>query len=90
MESAHETLSKTQNALTEERFELFKSSNGGQCRIVVQKIEKQEEELAANLTELCRAQDTLRKALDRKKLLDNLDAADQQEKDGYLSSDSAE
>ena len=92
VENAHETLSKTQKALTEERFQLFKSSNGGQRRTVIQKIEKREEELASNMTELRRAQEALRKALDRKrKLLDNLDAADdQQEKDGNLSSDSAE
>ena len=84
VESAHETLSKTQKALMEERFELFKSSNGGQRRTVVQKIEKWEEELASNMTELRRAQDALQKALDRKrKILDNLDAADdQQENDG--------
>lgn len=44
--------------------------------------------MAANLTELRRAQDALRKALDvKRKLLDNLDAADQQEEDGDLSSD---
>ena len=92
VEGAHETLSKTQKALTEERFELFKSSNGGQRRTVVQKIEKREEELATNMTELRRAQDALRKALDRKrKLLADLDAADdQEEKDGNLSSDSEE
>ena len=86
VESAHETLSKTQNVLTEERFELFKSSNGGQGRTVVQKVEKREEELVSNMMELSRAQDALRKALDRKrKLLDNLDAADdQQENDGNL------
>ena len=44
------------------------------------------------MTELCRAQDALRKALDRKRiLLANLDAADdQKEKDGNLSSDSVE
>ena len=82
----HEMLSKTQKALTEERFELFKSSNGGQHRTVVQKIEKREEELASNMTELRRAQDALRKALESKrKILDNLDAADdQQENDGNL------
>ena len=55
VESAHETLSKTQKALTEERFELFKSSNGGQHRTVGQKIEKREEQLATNMTELRRA-----------------------------------
>ena len=89
VESAHETLSKSQNALMEERFELFKSTNGDQRRIAVEKIEKRERELAANLTELRRTHDALRKALDiKRKLLDNLDAADQQEKDGYLSSDS--
>lgn len=88
VESAHKMLSKTEKALTEERFELFKSSNGPQCRIVVAKIEKWEKELAANLTELRRAEDALRKALDvKRKLLDNLDAADQQEEDGDLSSD---
>ena len=92
VESAHETLSETQKALTEEQFELFKSSNGGQRRTVVQKIDKREEELATNMTELRRARDALRKALDRKRiLLVNLDAADdQEEKDGNLSSDSAE
>lgn len=88
VESAHKILSKTEKVLTEERFELFKSSNGPQRRIVVEKIEKWEKELAANLTELRRAQDALRKALDvKRKLLDNLDAADQQEEDGDLSSD---
>ena len=57
--------------------------------LFVKKIEKQERELAANLTELQRAQNVLRKALDiKRKLLDNLDAADHQEKDGNLSSDS--
>lgn len=88
VESAHKILSKTEKVLTEERFELVKSSNGPQRRIVVEKIEKWEKELAANLTELRRAQDALRKALDvKRKLLDNLDAADQQEEDGDLSSD---
>ena len=52
VERAHKTLSKTQKVLTEERFELFKSSNGGQQRAVVQEIEKREEELATNMTEL--------------------------------------
>lgn len=42
VESAHEALSKTEKALTEERYELFKSSNAAQRRIVVEKIEKRE------------------------------------------------
>ena len=83
-------LSKTQDALKKERFELFKCSNGGQRKIVVDNIEKQENELKANLTELRRAQDASRKALDiKRKLLDNyLDAANQQEKDDCFALDS--
>ena len=41
LESAHTMLSKTQDALKKERFELFKCSNGGQHKIVVDNIEKQ-------------------------------------------------
>ena len=78
MESAHAMLSKTQDVLKKERFELFKCSYGGQCKIVVDNIEKQGNKLKANLTELRRAQDALRKALDiKRKLLDNLTATNQ-------------
>ena len=41
LESAHTMLSKTQDTLKKERFELFKCSNGGQHKIVVDNIEKQ-------------------------------------------------
>ena len=45
--------------------------------------------MKANLTELFRAQDALRKALDiKRKLLDNLHAANQQEKDDCFALDS--
>ena len=82
-------LSKTQDVLKKERFELFKCSYGGQRKIVVHNIEKQGNKLKANLTELRRAQDALRKALDiKRKLLDNLDAANQQEKDDCFPLDS--
>ena len=78
MESAHAMLSKTQDVLKKERFELFKCSYGGQRKIVVHNIEKQGNKLKANLTELRRAQDALRKALDiKRKLLDNLTATNQ-------------
>ena len=78
LESAHAMLSKTQDALKKERFELFKCSNGGQRKIVVDNIEKQGNELKANVTELRRAQDALRKALHiKRKLLDNLTATNQ-------------
>lgn len=71
-------LSKTQDVLKKERFELFKCSYGGQHKIVVDNIEKQGNKLKANLTELRRAQDALRKALDiKRKLLDNLTATNQ-------------
>lgn len=71
-------LSKTQDVLKKEGFELFKCSYGGQRKIVVDNIEKQGNKLKANLTELRRAQDALRKALDiKRKLLDNLTATNQ-------------
>lgn len=87
VENAHETLSKTQKELTNARFELFQSANSCQHKNALEKIEKQEKDLEANLTELRKAQDALRKSLDvKRKLLNSMDAAES-EKEGEFSSD---
>ena len=71
MESAHKELSKTQNELMEARLELFRSTNGSQRKDFIAKIEQREKTLDADLTELRKAQDALRKALDIKRKLLN-------------------
>lgn len=72
MESAHKELSKTQNELMEARLELLRSTNGSQCKNFLAKIEEREKKtLDADLMELRKAQDALRKALDIKRKLLN-------------------
>lgn len=84
VERAHKELSKTQNELMEARLELFRSTNGSQRKDFIAKIEQREKTLDADLTELCKAQDALRKALDIKRKL--LNASKSENKD--TSSDS--
>ena len=88
VENAHKTLSKTQKELTNARFKLFQTENSCQYKNAIEKIEKQEKYLEANLTKLRKAQDALRKSLDvKRKLLNSIDAAES-EKEGEFSSDS--
>ena len=71
VESALKELTKTQNELMEARLELFRSTNGSHCKNFLAKIEEREKTLDADLTELRKAQDALRKALDIKRKLLN-------------------
>ena len=84
MKSAHKELSKTQNELMEARLELFRSTNGSQRKHFLAEIEEREKTLDADLMELRKAQDALRKALDIKRKL--LNASKSEKKD--TSSDS--
>lgn len=70
----------------EAQFDLFTTKNSRQRKNAIEKVEALERELEANLTELRKAQDALRKALDVKREL-LVDAA-QSEKDSNISSES--
>ena len=69
----------------EAQFDLFTIKNSRQRKNAIEKVEALERELEANLTELRKAQDALRKALDVKREL-LVDAA-QSEKDSNISSE---
>ena len=77
---------KTQEKLMEAQFDLFTTKNSRQRKNAIEKVEALERELEANLTELRKAQDALRKALDVKREL-LVDAA-QSEKDSNIWSES--
>ena len=77
---------KTQEKLMEAQFDLFTTKNSRQRKNAIEKVEALERELEANLTELHKAQDALRKALDVKREL-LVDAA-QSEKDSNIWSES--
>ena len=79
MKSAHKELRKTQNELMEARLQLFRSTNGSQRKNFLAEIEEREKTLDADLTELRKAQDAFRKALDIKRKL--LNASKSEKKD---------